>query len=64
MWNIIKRILNSIINGLLDAILAGILIIGACILCIVVLDEDNWLFTLSLIIIAFFSSIYHYKNNK
>lgn len=60
MWNIIKRILNSIVNGLFDAILAGILII----VCFVVLDEDNWLFTLSLIIIAFFSSIYHYKNNK
>ena len=64
MWNTIKKIFKSIFKGIETAILLGIYVIGICILYFVITYEGNWLFTLALIIIAFFSSIYYYIKDK
>lgn len=60
MRNTIKRIFKSIFEGIRTALLAGIYAIGIAIVCSII-HEENWLFTLALIIIAFFSSIYYYN---
>lgn len=64
MWNTIKKILKSIFKGIETAILLGMYAIGICILYFVITHERSWLFTLVLIITAFFSSIYYYIKNK
>jgi hypothetical protein len=61
MWNTIKRIFKSIFKDIVSAVLVGIYTIGICILYFVITHEENWLFTLTLILIAFFSSIYYYN---
>ena len=64
MWNTIKRIFKSIFKGIRTAVLVGIYAIGICMLYFVITHEENWLFTLTLIIIAFFSSIYYFSKNE
>lgn len=64
MWNIIKRILKSVFNGIATAVLVGIYAIGIGILYHVISRLENWLFTFILIAIAFFSSIYYYSKNE
>lgn len=64
MWNTIIKLFKSIFKGIGIALLAGIYAIGICMLYFVITHEENWLFTLTLIIIAFFSSIYYYRKNK
>lgn len=61
MWNTIKKIFKSIFNGIATALLVGIYTIGVAIVCSIITHEENWLFTLAIIIIAFFSSIYYYN---
>lgn len=61
MWNVIKRIFKSVFEGIASAALAGIYAIGIGILYHVISRAENWEFTLVLIMIALFSSIYYYN---
>jgi drug/metabolite transporter (DMT)-like permease len=64
MQNISKKLFKSIFKGIATALLVGIYAVGICILYLFIRQSENWEFTLVLIIIAFFSSIYYYNKEE
>lgn len=64
MQNTSKKLFKSIFKGIATALLVGIYAVGICILYLLIRQSENWEYTLVLIIIAFFSSIYYYNKEE